>query len=162
MGGDIHKIAFRTHEGHYEFLGMPFGLNNAPSTFQSLMTISSNSSLENLYLYFSMILVYSTTWKEHITHLKEVFTILRQHQLYANKGKCNFGNTHIEYLGHIISKGIISIDSSMVEGVLQWPTTISMKELRGFLSLSGYYRRFVSQYGILARPLIALLKKDAP
>lgn len=81
-------------------------------------------------------------------------TILRQHELYAKKGKCNFGTTQVEYLGHFISHGTVSMDASKVDAVLTWPAPASVKELQGFLGLSGYYRRFIRHYGVIAKPLM--------
>lgn len=98
---------------------MPFGLTNAPSSFQSLMNNIFKPLLRKIVLVlFDDILVYSVGWSDHLKHLREVLTILRQHELYAKKGKCSFGTTHVEYLGHIISKGFVSMDPSKVEGVL--------------------------------------------
>lgn len=151
--GDIHKTAFRTHEGHYEFLAMPFGLTNAPSSFQALMNSIFKALLRKFVLvFFDDILVYSSSWSDHLVHLREVLNILRHHQLYAKQRKCSFGTSQVKYLGHIISQGSMSMDPSKVDGVLQWPTPVSVKELRGFLGLSGHYKRFIRQYGILAKP----------
>lgn len=98
---------------------MPFGLTNALSSFYCLMNSIFKQQLRKFGLvFFNDILVYSATWKEHVTPLREVLSILRRYQLYANKGKCNFGTTHIEYLGHIISKGIVSMGSSKVDELL--------------------------------------------
>lgn len=139
---------------------MRFGLTNAPSRFQSLMNNIFKPLLRKTVLvFFDDILVYSTSWTNHLMHLKEVLTILRYHELYAKKGKCNFWTTQVEYLGHIISKGTIFMDSFKVNGVLTWPALVSVKELRGFLGLSGYYRRFIRHYGVIAKPLTTLLKK---
>lgn len=85
-----------------------------------------------------------------------------QHQLFSKRGKYNFGTTQVKYLGHIIAQGSISMDPSKVEGVLSWPTPTSIKELKGFLRLSGYYRRFIQHYRTIARVLTTLLKKDTP
>lgn len=159
---DIHKTAFRTHEGHYEFLVMPFGLTNVPFSFQSLMdTIFKPYLRKSVLVFFNDILVYSENWSTHLTHLREALQLLREHCFYVKKSKCTFNITEIEYLGHIISKGSVSMDVSKVNNVLCWPTPTVVRELRGLLGLSGYYRRFIGQYGAITKPLSVLLKKEA-
>jgi len=105
------------------------------------------------------ILVYSTSWEEHLLLLRKVFDIIQKHQFFLKLSKCCFAQKEIEYLGHCISARGVATKPSKITAVQQWPTPKNLKELRGFLGLTGYYRRFVHHYGIIARPLTNLLKK---
>ncbi|KAL0556517.1 hypothetical protein IC582_005031 [Cucumis melo] len=143
---DVEKTVFRTHEGHCEFLVMPFGLTNAPSTFQALM-----NSIFKPYLRKSL--------EEHLQHLELVLEVLRENELYANTKKCEFAKTKVEYLSHIISGKGVEVDPEKIRSIKEWPVPTNVCEVCGFLGLTGYYRRFVRNYGSVAAPLTQLLKK---
>ncbi|KAK8928562.1 Transcription factor bHLH140 [Platanthera zijinensis] len=115
----------------------------------------------SVLIFFDDILFYNTGWEEHLTHVERVFSILRQHQLYAKQSKCSFGQEEVEYLGLLVSADGVKADPKKIESMLSWPHPQTVRALRGFLGLTGYYRRFVKDYSKISSPLTLLLQKDA-
>ncbi|XP_074336266.1 putative mitochondrial protein AtMg00860 [Apium graveolens] len=141
---------------------MPFGLTNAPSTFQALMNFIFKPLLRNeVLVFFEDILVYSKSWSERLAHLQKVLQLIQDNSLHANLKKCSFGASEIQYLGHIIFAKGVSTEPGKLQAVTQWPTPQNLKQLRGFLGLTGYYWRFIQGYGQICKPLTNLLKNEA-
>jgi hypothetical protein len=160
---DTYKTAFKTYKGLFEFLVMPFGLTNAPATFQGIRNLIFASLLrKGVLVFMNDILIYSKTLEEHVQLLQQVFEILRAQKFYIKLSKCSFAQKEVEYLGHVISSEGVSTEASKIEAVKQWPTPTNLKELRGFLGLTSYYRKFIKHYGILSRPLTNMHKKNVP
>jgi len=117
---------------------------------------------KGVLVFMDDILVYSKTWEEHMNLLQQVFEILKQHQFFIKLSKCTFAQEEVEYLGHCISSNGVSTEKSKISAVEQWPVPTCVKELRGFLGLTGYYRKFIRYYGLISQPLNELLKKNVP
>lgn len=157
---NIEKTTFRTHEGLFEFTVMPFGLTNVPATFQNLMSQVLQPLLrKHVLVFFDDILVYSKEMKEHYKNLEEVFQVMRENQLFAKMSKCAFAKSQIDYLANAISSAGVAVDPTKVQDVLDWPFLRTIKQLRGFLGLTAYYRKFIKGYGTIAKPLTTLLQK---
>jgi hypothetical protein len=157
---DIPKTAFSTRYSLYEFLVMSFGLTNAPAYFLYLMNSVFMMELDKFVVVFSDdILIYSKSEKDHANHLRVVLQRLRDHKLYAKFSKCEFWLRSVKFLGHTISQDGIFVDPSKVQEVMDWKPPKSVHQIRSFLGLAGYYRRFIPDFPRIAKPMTKLLKK---
>jgi hypothetical protein len=157
---DIPKIAFSTRYGLYEYLVMSFGLTNAPAYFMYLMNSVFMQELDKFVVVFiDDILIYSKNPEDHVKHLHVVLQKLRDHHLYAKFSKCEFWLDTVKFLGHTISSDGISVDPSKVQEVMDWKPPTSVHQIRSFLGLAGYYRRFIPDFSRIARPMTERLKK---
>jgi hypothetical protein len=160
---DIPKTAFRTRYGHYEFCVLPFGLTNAPATFMTLMNNIFQPYLDKfVVVYLDDILIYSKTKEQHLQHVRTILNTLREHQLYAKVTKCELIKQCVEYTGHFISEQEITVDPRKIDTIRNWPPPTNVSELRSFLGLASYYRKFVEGFSVITSPLTVLLHKDTP
>ncbi|KAI0519672.1 hypothetical protein KFK09_007126 [Dendrobium nobile] len=157
---DIAKTTFNTRYGHFEFTVMPFGLTNAPVVFMDLMNRIFKESLDLFVIVFiDDILVYSVDERMHANHLRSVLYTLKDNDLYAKFSKCEFWLKSVNFLGHVIGNGEISVDQHKVQAIADWPRPTTVTEIRSFLGLAGYYRRFVEGFSRIAMPLSRLTQK---
>lgn len=139
---------------------MPFGLTSAPATFQAAMnSIFKHIIRKHVLVFVDDILIISNTLEDHLLHLQQVFYLQQQNHLYVKLSKCSFAQQQHEYLGHIIGKDGVATDSRKIEDVKNWPVPTSVNQVRAFLGLAGYYRRFLQNSEVISRPLNDLLKK---
>ena len=158
---DVAKTAFRTRYGHYEFLVMPFGLTNAPAAFMDMMNRVFKEYLDQFVVVFiDDILIYSKSREDHEVHLRLILQRLRENKLYAKLKKCDFWMEKVAFLGHVVSKDGICVDPAKVEAILNWEQPKTVTEVRSFLGLAGYYRRFVEGFSRIATPLTQLTRKN--
>ncbi|XP_043687813.1 uncharacterized protein LOC122639038 [Telopea speciosissima] len=158
--GDEWKTAFKTKEGLYEWLVMPFGLSNAPSTFMRLMNQVLKPFMGKfVVVYFDDILIYSRSTVEHMKHLREVLTVLRENQLFANPKKCTFFEERLLFLGFVVSSKGIHVDADKVRAVSEWPSPTTVREVQSFLGLASFYRRFIRNFSTMVAPISECLKK---
>jgi hypothetical protein len=158
---DIPKTAFISRYGLYEYTVMSFGLTNAPTYFMYLMNKVFVEYLDKFVVVFiDDILVYSRSEEELEEHLCLALQKLRDNRLYAKLSKCEFWMKQVAFLGHVISKGCISVDPSKVRDVLSWNAPTSVGDIQSFLGLAGYYRRFIEGFLRISKPMTELLEKD--
>ncbi|GKC68471.1 putative reverse transcriptase domain-containing protein [Tanacetum coccineum] len=158
---DIPKTPFRTRYGHFKFTVMPFGLTNAPAIFIDLMNRICKPYLDKFVIVFiDDILIYSKSKEEHEVHLKTILDLLKKEKLYAKFSKCEFWLKEVQFLRHVVNRDGIYVDPSKVESVKNWKTPESSTEIRSFLGLAGYYRRFIENFSKIAKPLTLLTQKN--
>ena len=156
----VDKTAFRVPWGLYEFERMPQGLTNSPSTFQRIMEyILGDMNLSEIVLYLDDVLVFSKTLDEHLNRLDRVLSRLRSHGLKVKGKKCSFLRRQVTYLGHVVSEAGVAVDQDKIQRICTWPTPSSVSEVRSFLGLASYYRRFIAGFSKMAGPLHALTGK---
>ncbi|GJV48981.1 putative reverse transcriptase domain-containing protein [Tanacetum coccineum] len=158
---DIPKTAFRTRYGHYEFQVMPFGLTNAPAVFMDLMNRVCKPYLDKFVIVFiDDILIYSKNKEEHEEHLKLILELLKKEELYAKFSKCEFWIPKVQFLGHVIDSKGIHVDPAKIESIKDWASPKSPTEIRQFLGLAGYYRRFIEGFSKIAKSMTKLTQKN--
>ena len=158
---DIQKTAFSVENGHYEFLRMPFGLKNAPSTFQRVMDNVLREHIGTRCLvYMDDIIVFSTSLTEHLDNLAKIFDTLRKHNLKIQLDKSEFLQKEVAFLGHIVTSEGVKPNPDKIQAIKNWPLPRNEKQLRGFLGVLGYYRKFVKDFARIAKPLTNALRKN--
>ncbi|MCO5580537.1 hypothetical protein L7F22_034405 [Adiantum nelumboides] len=157
---DILKTAFCTTFGLYEYLVMPFGLTNAPATFNRMMERIFRAHRNFTGVFFDDVIIDSKSMEEHKKHLQVIFQALRDNKLFINQKKSAFFLQEIQYLGHIISKSGIRMDPSKLEVIKEWPNSRNLHELRSFIGMCAYYRRFIEKFSLIVGPLHDLTKKN--
>nr|GEX55164.1 putative reverse transcriptase domain-containing protein [Tanacetum cinerariifolium] len=158
---DIPITAFRTRYGHYEFRVMPFGFTNAPAVFMDLMNRVCKPYLDKFVIIFiDDILIYSKDKEEHEERLKTIFKLLKREQLYAEFLKCDFWLESVQFLGHVIDSEGVHVDPAKIADIKNWATPMTPTEVRQFLGLADYYRRFIEGFSLISKPLTKLTQKN--
>jgi hypothetical protein len=154
---DIWKTAFKTKQGLFEWLVMPFGLCNAPATFMWVMNDVFRPFIDDFVIvYLDDILIFSKSWEDHVKHVRKVLDVLKKEKLCLKMSKCEFGKTSLVYLGYIVGGGELKIDPSKVEAIMKWPKPNNVTEVRSFLGAVQYWRKFIANFSFIASPLHAL------
>ncbi|EAL58294.1 pol protein, partial [Wolbachia endosymbiont of Drosophila ananassae] len=159
---DREKTAFSTPHGHYEFNRMPFGLKNAPATFQRLINTVLKEEINKIcVVYLDDVLIFSTSFSEHVGHIHTIFKKLSKANLKIQINKCKFFSKETQFLGHVLTPEGVKPNPEKVNSILQLKIPRNIKQIRAFLGITGYYRKFIKDFSQVAYPLIKCLKKDA-
>ncbi|GKD54965.1 putative reverse transcriptase domain-containing protein, partial [Tanacetum coccineum] len=154
---DIPKTAFRTRYSHYEFQVMPFGLTNAPAVFMDLMNRECKPFLDKFVIMFiDDILIYSKNKKEHEEHLKAILELFKKEELYAKFSKCEFWHPKVQFIGHVTDSQGVHVDPAKIESIKDWASPKMPTEIRQFLGLAGYYRRFIKGFSKITKLMTKL------
>jgi hypothetical protein len=159
--GDQEKTAFVTPWGHYEYTVMPFGLCNAPATFQRLMALVFSGLIGiDCLIYLDDIIIFAPTFEIHLIRLEKVFIRLGENNLKIKLQKCHFGMPIVKFLGHVVGQHGISVDPDKISAIKNWALPTNISELRGYLGITSYYRRFIEGFGKIALPLTQMLEAN--
>ena len=159
---DRPKTAFTNPRALYQFKKMPFGLCRAPATFQRMMDQVIRGMHKFSSAYLDDLIIFSTTWEDHLTHLRAVLSRLQELGLTTKPSKCQFGMTECTYLGHVVGNGVVKPEEGKLRTIDQFPQPKTKKQIKSFLELSGYYRRFIHNYATIAVPLTNMTRKTEP
>jgi hypothetical protein len=163
LPSDVPKTAFNTPVGHFQWLVLPMGLTNAPSVFSRAMThIFSMHLGKSVLVYLDDICIISKSPEEHLQHLEDVFSTMSEHSLYVGLHKCDFFQTQLKYLGHIISTDGVQADPEKIATLQSWQYPETASKMQSFLGLANYFRKFVPNFSRIAAPLYHLIKKHVP
>jgi hypothetical protein len=158
--GDEWKTAFKKKDGLYEWMAMPFGLSNAPSTFMRVMKQVLRPFMGKfLMLYFDDILIYSKSKEHHMDHLKQVCVTLKTENLYANLKKCSFFTGNVIFLGFVVSSKGVSADPQKVQAIVEWLTPTNIHEVQSFHGLATFYLRFICGFSTIMAPITNCMKQ---
>ena len=160
---DRPKTAFSTHKGQFQWRVMPFGLTNGPTSFTRLMNLAlSGLTWTHCLVYLDTIIIWASTFENHIHRLRLVFDHMRTAGLKLKPTKCHFLQKEVTFLGHVVSAEGTKTDPEKVKAVKKWPVPVNVKELQSFLGLAGYYRKFILGFSSIAEPLYTLCRKNIP